>query len=144
MKINMDFADIDVAVDNLEEAADAIRDGCVKGINDGLRKVIDDALPKINNVTGQLKNSFELRAAKATASGAEGSVHADGGHALFVEMGTGARGAASGGDDKAPGGAYTIEWPGMAARPFLYPAYKANQGKIVSCVADAIGEALGR
>ena len=143
MKINMDFADIEVAVDNLEGAADAIRAGCMKGIANGLELVLGDATGLVPVDTGRLWGSLESRA-EPTANGATGSVSANTEYALFVEMGTGAAGAASGGNDKAPGATYTMDHPGMEAQPFLYPAYKANQDNIVSCVDDAIGEALGR
>ena len=45
-------------------------------------------------------------------------------------------------DKSKVGKEYTTFSRGMAARPFLYPALKENEGKIIGDIAKAIKEAL--
>lgn len=135
----MSIAGVDLAVANMAAAAGALRAGCIRGVAEGLSLVLSDATELVPVDTGQLRTSLYTRT-EPTAGGAAGAVGAGAEYAVYVEMGTGAHGAASGG--KAPGATYTMDHPGQEAQPFLYPAYKANQADIVAAVEDAIREAL--
>ena len=63
-----------------------------------------------------------------------GAVSYTSGHAAYVEMGTGRRGAESG--HGAPGITYNPNWPGMAGSPFLRPALDSGRPDILASFTD--------
>jgi hypothetical protein len=67
--------------------------------------------------TGALLNSGE-----AVVDGYEGEVGFGSGHAIYVEYGTGQRGAASHFPGKPDDITYSPGWRGMAAQPYLTPS----------------------
>jgi hypothetical protein len=67
--------------------------------------------------TGALLNSGE-----AHVEGFEGEVGFGSGHAIYVEFGTGERGAASHFPGKPDDITYSPDWKGMAAQPYLTPS----------------------
>jgi hypothetical protein len=67
--------------------------------------------------TGALLNSGE-----AHVEGYEGEVGFGSGHAIYVEFGTGERGAASHFPGKPDDITYSPDWKGMAAQPYLTPS----------------------
>jgi hypothetical protein len=67
--------------------------------------------------TSALVNSGE-----AAVDGYEGEVGFGSGHAVFVEFGTGERGAASHFPGKPDDITYSPDWKGMAAQPYLIPS----------------------
>lgn len=62
-----------------------------------------------------------------------GSVSFSANHAVYVEMGTGIRGAESPGAGE--GAVYSPTWPGMPAQPYLRPAMDESKGAIKNCFA---------
>lgn len=60
-------------------------------------------------------------------------------HCVYVEFGTGRRGAESAGAGPGP---YNPNWPGMPAQPYLRPAYDAHRGEAVSVVAETVTAAF--
>jgi hypothetical protein len=73
--------------------------------------------------TGALLNSGE-----AFVDGYEGEVGFGSGHAVYVEFGTGARGAASDFPGKPDDIKYSPDWKGMAAQPYLIPSVEEARG----------------
>jgi HK97 gp10 family phage protein len=70
-------------------------------------------------------------------------------YAGFLEFGTGKRGAESGvevpEDYHHPKyDHYNLEWPGMSADPFLYPAIKSNEDFLMKQIIDAYNRAAKR
>jgi HK97 gp10 family phage protein len=70
-------------------------------------------------------------------------------YVAFVEFGTGKRGAESG--VEVPDSYhhpkydhYNLEWPGMYAEPFLYPAIKANENFLMKQIIAAYNRAAKR
>lgn len=81
----------------------------------------------------RLKDSFS-----AEGEGLEARALVSNPHAAYVEFGTGVRGADSPSPPKAPGiGGYDPGWPGMAARPYLYPAAQLLRADFVRRMAEA-------
>lgn len=145
MKIDIKVQGAEAAAGLMRGAADGISGTCAEGLMDGLTTMMDDAMGLVPVDTGRLRISLEAKA-EPTGQGASGRLSANTDYALFVEMGTGATGAASNGDGmKAPttGAEYVPDHPGMAAQPYLYPAYQANRDTLTECVANAILRRLG-
>ena len=63
-----------------------------------------------------------------------GAVTYTAGHAAYVEMGTGRRGAESG--HGAPGIEYDPNWPGMSGTPYLRPALDSGRPDILAAFAE--------
>ena len=108
-----------------------------KGLKQGLLMVAKDAKLLAPVDKGALRNSIRTEV-KEYATFAVGEVSATAEHAVYVEMGTGARGAASGGDGSGMSVTYTPDHPGMAAQPYLYPAYKINKDRVLNAIKRAV------
>ena len=123
------------------------------GLQSGLNDIAGEAKMLCPVDTGQLRNSIKTRIRQ---EGAElvGEVYTAAEHARYVELGTGPRGEANHeGIDPEIAAKVTYSpkgWTyrnkdgefrhtkGMPARPFLYPAYKSQRGKVYRNVAGAI------
>jgi HK97 gp10 family phage protein len=104
------------------------------GIQAWAGQVLDIAQGLVPVRTGQLKDSGHVETNGPTAA-----VVFDSPHAAFVEFGTGIRGAASPGAGDVE---YSSTWPGMAAQPYLRPAYDAKKNDASAMVAQFIGVGL--
>lgn len=81
-------------------------------------------------VTGNLVSSIESHVV-----GASGEVATGVEYSIFVEYGTGQRGAASEFEGKPNGITYSAGWAGMSARPYLTPAAEAQRGPFLAAVS---------
>lgn len=88
--------------------------------------LVDEARTLAPVLTGELRDSIHAEAVVDTGRQIVGSVVADSEHAGFVELGTGIRGAASGGGDN-----YSPDWPGMVAQPYLRPALDSARAAVL-------------
>ena len=91
-------------------------------------KLMEDEAKRLCPVdTGRLQDSI---ATTIDDSGKTiiGRVGTDVEYAVFVEYGTGLRGAASAGAGEGP---YSPTWPGMPAQPYLRPALDNNRGSVM-------------
>jgi HK97 gp10 family phage protein len=88
--------------------------------------------------TGALKSSgvVEIDDSGRTVVG---TVRYTADHAEYVEFGTGQRGAASAG---AGAGPYSENWPGMAAQPYLRPAFDETKPAILDLFRSNIATQL--
>jgi HK97 gp10 family phage protein len=97
--------------------------------------------------TGALRNSIGYSVSRHE-TGAAATIYATAEYAPYVEFGTGGHGAASSVDTSGsamdPGArpSYTLDHRGQAARPFMYPAFKACESEIEKMIMDAILGAL--
>lgn len=123
------------------------------GLQQGLGRIRDDARANCPEDTGELRERIRTR---TRLKGGElvGEVIAGAPHSVYVEMGTGPRGEAQhAGVDPARAQRVTYSpkgwvYPtkdggfrftrGMPARPFLYPAYKANEARVQQDVARTV------
>lgn len=81
----------------------------------------------------RLKDSFSVE-----AEGIAARVTVSNPHAAYVEFGTGRRGADSPSPPKSPEASdYDPDWPGMAARPYLYPAAQMARTGFLRRMAEA-------
>ncbi len=81
--------------------------------------VLDEAKAIVPVDTGELRDSGVL-SVEESEKRVVATVAFTAGHAAFVEYGTGRRGSESSG--AMAGIQYSLNWPGMAAQPFLRPA----------------------
>ena len=88
--------------------------------------------------TGELKASGHV---EVDESGRVARVVYDSNHSAYVEFGTGQAGAASA---WAGGGPYDPNWPGMAAQPYLRPAYEESKPGILDLFRSQIATGLGQ
>ena len=56
-----------------------------------------------------------------------------------VELGTGVRGASSPGAGPGP---YKLSWPGMAARPYLRPAWDQHRREVIGVTSENVAVVL--
>lgn len=101
------------------------------------------------NVYGEAEERVPVRTGRLYASGhvevtqagktVAAAVVFDAPYSVYVEFGTGIRGAASPGAGDGP---YSSTWPGMAAIPFLRPAFDAHRDEAEPMAREYVGVAL--
>ena len=92
--------------------------------------------------TGDLRNSIKSNVKKSN-NGVVGTVSTNSDHSACIEFGTGQKGIKSPSPPKYDGNiSYTAEWSGMPARPYLYPALKNNEKKILKNIQEDIKEEI--
>ena len=126
---------VDVKVEGMSEllvqlaalgvsAEDAIE----KAMKPAIQEVWREAVLMCPVDEGDLRNSINTTVEKE-GNIIVGTVRTNSDHAAYVEFGTGQRGMESSSPPKAPLEAgYRVDWPGMAAQPYLFPA--SEIGKI--------------
>lgn len=121
MNVHIGVTGCDSAADSLAAFAQALMPAAVSGLDTGLKLVAEATRQGCPVETGAMRNSIVTEVA-AGEQAASGTVAVKQGYAVFVELGTSR---------------------GLAARPFLYPAFKANEGNVVAAIADAVLKAGG-
>jgi hypothetical protein len=112
----------------------SVNSGVEAGVQAWAEDVLGIALGLVPRRTGELADSGHVE-----TNGPIAAVVFDSPHAAFVEFGTGIRGAASPGAGDVE---YSESWPGMAAQPYLRPAYDAKKNDASAMVAQFIGVGL--
>ena len=97
-------------------------------------RVFDTSQALVPVDTGELKSSGHV-----IVNGKYAAVEYTAGHAVYVEYGTGIRGAASAGAGPGP---YSSTWPGMPAQPYLRPAYDQHRAEAADMTREFVGAAL--
>jgi HK97 gp10 family phage protein len=138
------FDDMIRRLNNLDQELEA---PVQKGVYKAAQRVQRDAkllCGGFKESTGRLKGSIQAAVATNMASKqTEGIVSTNVEYAAYVEYGTGQRGAGSNIERPESGIAYKSDWAGMAAKPYLYPALKQNEGKIANDIASELKKWLG-
>ena len=101
-------------------------------------KVLSTAQQLVPVDTGELKASGHLEVSQSGKTVAAAVVF-DAPYSVYVEFGTGIRGAASPGAGDGP---YSESWPGMAAQPYLRPAFDAHRNEAEGMTREFVGVAL--
>ena len=112
--------------------------GATQGCQNWAAAVLADAQAVVPVRTGALRDSGHTETTEE-AGGVAVQVVFDADYAIYVEFGTGRRGAASAGAGPGP---YDPNWPGMAAQPYLRPAFDAHREDAAPTVAEAVREAI--
>ena len=138
----MSIQGLDAFSSFLDALPDAMLDAAERGVKKALLLAVMDAKQNAPERSGQLRGSITSQT-KREGDSVTGQVIVGAEHGIYVELGTGERGRASD-NGKAPNAAtYTEGHAGMAAQPYLYPAWKANEGKMIGIVAEEISKAGG-
>lgn len=132
---------------------DEILDAAKPGMQKGLSLIRGDAQANCPVDTGELKEKIKTRTRKENGA-LVGEVYSGAPHGIYVEMGTGPKGEANhagvnpewavGVTYRPNGWTYPTKdgefrfTRGMPARPFLYPAFKANEKAAQDKIAEAV------
>ena len=116
-----------------------IDEAVAAGVTDWANRVFETSQELVAVDTGELKASGHVEV-QQVGKQVFASVVYNSGHSVYVEFGTGLRGAASPGAGPGP---YNPNWPGMAAQPYLRPAFDAHREEATDVVAETITAALG-
>lgn len=108
-----------------------------KGMRNGLERVVREAKQVCPVDTGELLNSIRAEV-NEYATFVTGTVGTNKEYAVYVEMGTGDKGRESGGNGSPVQASYRTKWGGMRARPYLWPAWKANREKVLASIRRAV------
>lgn len=118
-------------------------DGIVDGVNRATA-IVEGGAKRICPVdTGLLRNSIHIKPATVLANEVTGAVYTAVEYAPYVEFGTGVRGEVTNTNEKYPV-AYSSDWAGQIAQPFLYPALENNKDKIEKMIYQSIAQSLAR
>jgi HK97 gp10 family phage protein len=108
------------------------------GVQDWAQRVFDTSQELVPVDTGELKASGHMEVAQVGKQ-VFASISYDAEHSVYVEFGTGQRGAASAGAGPGP---YSPKWPGMPAQPYLRPAFDAHREEATGVVAETVAVAI--
>ena len=90
--------------------------------------------------TGDLKKSIR-KSTKRYKGKIVARVYTNSDHAAYVEFGTGKRGEASNTNSNVEV-TYKQDWSGMEAQPYLYPALKNNEDRVMKNIKENLKEAI--
>ena len=168
MKIDLELEGMDELEEQLRGAIEGLLPSAAKGLEKGLARVETQAKDTCPRKTGQLRESIHFEV-EQNGDGVTGTVGSAKEYSVYVEMGTGDVGRASGGngspvkvsyreggwfmpleagkdkyiadtlvEEKSPG-----FWTrGQPARPYLWPAWKANKQKVIADIQSAVKKGL--
>lgn len=119
-----------------------IKESSRKGLERGAKKIQKNAKLLAPVDTGHLRNSIKTKS-ETTQEGAEAQVYTNLEYAPYVEFGTGQKGSESN-IDRPEGISYKEDWKGMAAQPYMTPAYlhAKNTNEVENQVAKAIQQEI--
>lgn len=130
---------LDELLANLSGLDGDIEQSCLKGGRRGMKKVQKNAKYLApTGETGELRNSIK-ETGEINGDEVNCKVYTNCEHAVYNEFGTGQRGAESN-IERPDGIAYKADWKGMAAQPFMTPAYlhAKNTGEVEQEVIKSI------
>lgn len=153
MRLEVDVAGLEGVLEALSRAEDdALLRAAQKGMRKGLEEIRGDAQANAPKDEGELVEKIKTRI-RMEKGGIVGEVYSAAPHSIYVEMGTGPRGEASH-EGVNPAWAQEVTYSpqgwkapikgavrfirGYPARPFLYPAFKAKQGKVKKLIQAQI------
>lgn len=154
MGLTIDVRGLDDVLDALDKLSNnELMDAARPGLGKGLEDIRADAQANAPVDTGELREKIKTRVTVQSGN-LIGEVVAYAPHSIYVEMGTGPKGESShagvnpewmeGLTYRPDGWTYPTKdgsfrfTRGMPARPFLYPAYKAGEGRCRDLIAAAI------
>lgn len=152
--IEMTIEGLDDVLEALDRLShDELMDAARPGLKKGIELIRGDAQANCPVDTGELREKIKTRITR-TDGEMSGEVYSGAPHGIYVEMGTGPKGERNhagvnpewmvGVTYRPNGWVYPTKdgefrfTRGMPARPFLYPAFKANEAKAREEVAKAV------
>lgn len=109
-------------------------------LENAIELIYKDAKALVPIRTGTLYNSIQKEITENTAR-----VYTDCAYGLYIEIGTGQLGRDSPSPPKFPGATgYSENWKGIPAQPYLWPAYKQNEKRILEHAQLELHSAIKR
>lgn len=108
------------------------------GVVNWANRVFETSQQLVPVDTGELKASGHVDVSQVGKQ-VFASIVYDAEHSVYVEFGTGQRGAASPGAGDGP---YNPNWKGMPAQPYLRPAFDEHRDEVTDVVAATITAAI--
>ena len=141
--------ELDIRMDGLDAIAEALHarledvlPAATVGVGKAA-KAIEKTARKLAPVdTGELRRKIKASEPEIRDDGVEAHVAATAEHSVYVEYGTGIRGAESDLPAGMPPATYRTDWAGQRAQPFMYPAKKQNEQKTKDTIADEVRKAV--
>lgn len=144
MRIDFAAVGIEGVEAMLEEASDALTAALEDSVLKGALMVERTAKRLVPVDTGELRDSIVVTDVQASGATASAKVEATAEHSVYVEYGTGARGASATFPEGMSGApAYTTDCAGQAAQPYMYPAYAQKKKAVIKVIEDAVKKAVG-
>jgi len=139
-EITVDGLD-DIAAELNARLADILPAAAI-GVGKVAKDVEKDARKLAAVDTGEMREKIQAQPPVIKGDAVEADVVAGARHSLYVEYGTGIRGADSSLPEGMPPATYRPDWNGQTAQPFMYPAMKQNEQKAKATIADEIRKAV--
>ncbi len=143
--------DLDISVSGLDEIAEAlgatleqVLPAAAIGAGKAAQAVAKDARKLAPVDTGELREKIRATDPEIKGDTVEATVVAGAEHSVYVEYGTGIRGAESELPAGMPPATYRPDWAGQRAQPYMYPAFRQNRQKAQQIIADEIRKAVGK
>ncbi len=141
--------ELDIRMDGLDALAEALHarledvlPAAAVGVGKAA-KAIEKTARKLAPVdTGELRKKIKASEPEIKDGAAEANVAATAAHSVYVEYGTGVRGAESTLPAGMPPATYRSDWAGQPAQPYMYPAFKQNEQKAKDTIADEVRKAV--
>lgn len=113
-----------------------------KSIKENIEFVQREAKKLCPEDSGYLKNSIKSKT-EVNENGIVAAVTTNVEYAPYQEFGTGQKGDSSPTPPKYDGNlAYRQDWKGIPAQPFLYPALKNNEDKVMESIQEDLKEEI--
>lgn len=121
-----------------------IKGALATGLGKGAKSIQKNAKMLCPVKTGALRNSIKT-SVEVKDTEIDGKVYTNLDYAVYVELGTGQRGASSS-IDRPEGVSYNPEVKGMAAQPYLAPAYlhAQNTHEVENQIAKQVQEEISK
>ena len=144
MELDIDVGGLDEIAESLGATLEEVLPAAMKGVGKAAQSVSKTARMLVPVDSGDLQKRIRARAPKIDGDTVEAKVVANTDYAVYVEYGTGERGAESDLPAGMPPATYSTDWNGQTAQPYMYPAYKQNEQKTRDTIADEIRKAVGK
>lgn len=125
--------------DRTAEILSRIRSAVYNSVATACEIVAEEAKAIVPVRTGTLRDSISARPPAEENGVVVGAVEATAPYAMYVEYGTGRRGAESPGRGEGP---YSMGWAGMAAQPYLRPAIDSSKSEIQQTFVENLRNAI--
>ena len=141
--------ELDIRVDGLDAIAEALHarledvlPAAAVGVGKAAKAVEKTARKLAPVDTGELRRKIKASEPEIKDDAVKANVAATAEHSVYVEYGTGIRGAESELPEGMPPATYATDWNGQRAQPFMYPAFKQNEQKSRDTIADEVRKAV--
>lgn len=142
MELSIDVEGLDEIAEALGATLDQVLPAAAKGVGKAAKAIEADARLLAPVDSGELRRKIHATAPRIKDDAVEASVVAGAEHSVYVEYGTGIRGADSNLPAGMPPATYSTDWNGQVAQPYMYPAKKRNEQKAKEVIAEEVRKAV--